>query len=47
MQAALDIADAGYPVILVERRRRWAGRWPQLSGTYLNLTAASERLPAR
>jgi heterodisulfide reductase subunit A-like polyferredoxin len=40
MQAALDIADAGYPVVLVEREERLGGRMALLSGTYLNFSAA-------
>jgi heterodisulfide reductase subunit A2 len=40
MQAALDIADAGYPVVLVERADRLGGRMAELSGLYLNLDAA-------
>jgi len=34
--AALDIADAGYPVVLVERSDRLGGRMAQLSHLYLN-----------
>ena len=41
MQAALDIADAGYPVILVERVGHLGGNMARLSGTYINFTAAS------
>jgi heterodisulfide reductase subunit A len=44
LQAALDIADAGYPVILVEKEARLGGHVAQLSGTYLNLSAASDML---
>jgi heterodisulfide reductase subunit A len=44
MQAALDIADAGYPVILVEREDHLGGKMAQLSGTYLNFAAAPELL---
>ncbi len=40
MQAALDIADAGYPVILVEKSDHLGGKMAQLSGTYLNFAAA-------
>ncbi len=40
MQSALDVADAGYPVILVERSEVLGGKMAQLSGTYLNFTAA-------
>ena len=44
MQAALDIADAGYPVVLVERSERLGGKMAELSGTYLNFDAAPELL---
>jgi heterodisulfide reductase subunit A len=44
LQAALDIADAGYPVVLVEKEARLGGHVAQLSGTYLNLNAASDML---
>ena len=36
LTAALDIADAGYPVFLVERSDRLGGRLAQLSRLYLN-----------
>jgi heterodisulfide reductase subunit A len=36
LQAASDIAAAGYEVILVEREERLGGRMAQLSGTYLS-----------
>jgi heterodisulfide reductase subunit A len=41
MQAALDVADAGYPVVLVEKSGRLGGRMAELSGLYLNFDAAS------
>ena len=44
MQAALDIADAGYPVILVEKEASLGGHVAQLSGTYLNFDAAPAML---
>jgi len=44
LQAALDIADAGYPVVLVEKEARLGGHVPQLSGTYLNFDAAPDML---
>jgi heterodisulfide reductase subunit A len=44
LQAALDIADAGYPVVLVEKEARLGGHVAQLSGTYLNFDAASDML---
>jgi heterodisulfide reductase subunit A len=37
MRAALDVADAGYPVVLVESSDHLGGRMAELSGTYLNL----------
>ncbi len=40
IQAALDVADAGYPVVLVERRERLGGNMARLAGTYLNFDAA-------
>jgi heterodisulfide reductase subunit A2 len=40
MQAALDIADAGYPLILVERSDHLGGNMARLAGTYLNFQAA-------
>jgi heterodisulfide reductase subunit A len=47
MQAALDIADAGYPAVLVERDTRLGGKMGQLSGTYLNFSAAPDLLQRR
>ncbi|MGD9143965.1 MAG: CoB--CoM heterodisulfide reductase iron-sulfur subunit A family protein [Anaerolineae bacterium] len=44
MQAALDVADAGYPVVLVERSDRLGGRMAELSGLYLNFDAAANLL---
>jgi heterodisulfide reductase subunit A len=44
MQAALDIADAGYPVVLVERQEELGGKMARLSGTYLNFDAAPDLL---
>jgi len=44
MQAALDIANAGFPVVLVEREARLGGKMARLSGTYLNFTAAPDLL---
>jgi heterodisulfide reductase subunit A len=44
MQAALDIADAGFPVVLVEREDRLGGKMARLSGTYLNFEAAPDQL---
>jgi len=44
MQAALDIASAGFPVVLVEREDHLGGKMAQLSGTYLNFEASSDLL---
>ena len=44
MQAALDIANAGIPVVLVERETHLGGKMAQLSGTYLNFAAAPDLL---
>jgi heterodisulfide reductase subunit A len=40
MQAALDVANAGFPVVLVEREDHLGGKMAQLSDTYLNFKAA-------
>jgi heterodisulfide reductase subunit A len=42
MQAALDIAEAGYPVVLVERSDHLGGKVAQLSGVYLNFAGGPE-----
>lgn len=47
IQAALDVAEAGYPTILVEREDVLGGRMAQLSGTYLNFAAAPGLLQER
>lgn len=47
MEAALDIANAGFPVILVEREDRLGGKMARLSGTYLNFEAAPGLLEER
>jgi len=44
LQAALDIAEAGYPVILIEKESHLGGRMGQLSGTYLNFDSAPDLL---
>jgi len=44
MQAALDIAEAGYPVVLVERQDHLGGRMAELSGSFLNFQAAPDLL---
>jgi heterodisulfide reductase subunit A len=47
IQAALDVADAGYPVVLVERLGHLGGRMAELSGLYLNLNAGAELLQGK
>jgi len=47
LTAALDIADAGYPVVLVERSDRLGGRMVQLSHLYLNLEDGASLLEER
>ena len=47
MQAALDVADAGYPVVLVEKSERLGGRMAELSGLYLNFGTASSLLESK
>ncbi|MGD1995894.1 MAG: CoB--CoM heterodisulfide reductase iron-sulfur subunit A family protein [Anaerolineae bacterium] len=44
---ALDIADAGYPVVLVEREDRLGGKMARLAGTYLNFEDAHDLLQSR
>ncbi len=47
LQAALDIADAGYPVVLVERSDRLGGKVAQLSGVYLNFRGGPDLIAER
>ncbi len=47
MQAALDLADAGYPTVLVERSDHIGGRMAELSGLYLNLEPTSNLLQSK
>ncbi|MFQ6099640.1 MAG: CoB--CoM heterodisulfide reductase iron-sulfur subunit A family protein [Anaerolineae bacterium] len=47
MQTALDIANAGHPVVLVEREDHLGGKMAQLSGTYINFDAAPHLLQRR
>jgi heterodisulfide reductase subunit A len=47
LSAALDIADAGYPVVLIEREDHLGGRMAQLSGTYVNFESAGDLLATR
>jgi heterodisulfide reductase subunit A len=44
IRAALDIANAGFPVVLIERQPQLGGKMAQLSGTYLNFSAAPDLL---
>ena len=44
MQSALDIADSGFPVTLVERQDALGGNMLRLSGSYLNFKAAPDLL---
>jgi len=44
LTAALNIADTGYPVILVERSDRLGGRMAQLSSLYLNFADSEDLL---
>ncbi len=47
IQAALDVANAGFPVVLVEREDHLGGKMARLSGTYLNFRAAADLLRRR
>ncbi|HEX7975414.1 MAG TPA: CoB--CoM heterodisulfide reductase iron-sulfur subunit A family protein [Anaerolineales bacterium] len=47
MQASLDVADAGYPVVLVEREAQLGGKMAHLSGTYLNFAASPALLQSK
>jgi heterodisulfide reductase subunit A len=47
MQAALDVANAGYPVVLVERADHLGGRMAELSGLYLNFDASADLLQGK
>ena len=47
MTAALHIADAGYPVVLVEREAQLGGKMRQLSGLYLNFDTAPDMLETK
>ncbi|MDR3575198.1 MAG: CoB--CoM heterodisulfide reductase iron-sulfur subunit A family protein [Anaerolineaceae bacterium] len=44
IRSALDIANAGFPVVLIERQPQLGGKMAQLSGTYLNFSAAPDLL---
>lgn len=47
METALTLANAGYPVVLVEREDHLGGKMARLSGTYLNFEAATDLLEER
>jgi heterodisulfide reductase subunit A len=47
LQATLDIAEAGYPVVLVERKAQLGGHMAQLSGAYINFDDVGDLLAAR
>lgn len=47
LQAALDIAAAGYPVILVERASHLGGHMTELSGIYVNFDAAPDLIQSK
>ncbi len=47
MQAALDLAGAGYPTVLVEKAGHLGGRMAELSGLYLNFNAAPDLLQGK
>jgi heterodisulfide reductase subunit A len=42
LQATLDLAEAGYPVVLVEKTGQLGGRMKELSGLYLNFDGAPD-----
>lgn len=44
LQAALDIAAGGYPVLLVEREATLGGKMARLSGSYLNFDDTNDML---
>jgi heterodisulfide reductase subunit A len=47
MQAALEVANAGYPVVLVEKSDHLGGRMAELSGLYLNFDPAADVLQGK
>ena len=47
LQAALDIAESGYPVVLVERSDHLGGKVAELSGIYLNFAGGPEVIADR
>jgi len=47
MEAALTIANAGYPVVLVERADHLGGKMVRLSGTYLNFESVPDLIQGR
>jgi heterodisulfide reductase subunit A len=44
LEAALELGDAGYPVVLVEKAEHLGGRMAELSGLYLNFNASPDLL---
>ncbi len=47
LTAALEIADAGFPVVLVERSERLGGRMAQLARLYINFDDSEDLLAER
>jgi heterodisulfide reductase subunit A len=47
LQASLDIADAGYPVVLVERSDHLGGKVAELSGVYINFEGGADLLEGK
>jgi heterodisulfide reductase subunit A len=47
LQAALELGDAGYPVVLVEKADHLGGRMAELSGLYLNFDASPDLLKSK
>ncbi len=47
LQAALDIADSGYPVVVVEKSDHLGGKVAELSGVYLNFSGGPELIAGK
>jgi heterodisulfide reductase subunit A len=47
LQAALELGDAGYPVVLVEKSDHLGGRMAELSGLYLNFNSSPDLLQSK
>jgi heterodisulfide reductase subunit A len=47
LQAALELGDAGYPVVLVEKADHLGGRMARLSSLYLNFDASPDLLQSK